>query len=150
LGKIVELAVQECEELAIESNVALAVKATSDLPPVLVCEIFFVEALGRLLDNAIKFSGDDGEFVMVDVRTTDGWVEVSVRDQGIGIAAEEIPHLFERFRQIGRDKNEQQGAGLGLAIARELIQLHGGKITVESKPGEGSVFTIRLPVAEES
>jgi signal transduction histidine kinase len=74
-------------------------------------------------------------------------VEVAVTDEGVGIAADQIHHLFERFRQVGRDKMEQQGLGLGLAVARGLIDLHDGEITVESRPGEGSTFTIRLPVA---
>jgi signal transduction histidine kinase len=85
----------------------------------------------------------------VRAQTTGRWVEVSVTDHGVGIAAKELPNLFERFRQIDRDRMEQQGLGLGLAIAREYVQLHGGDISVESTPGQGSTFTIRLPVAEE-
>jgi signal transduction histidine kinase len=73
---------------------------------------------------------------------------VAVTDEGVGIAAEDFPYLFERFRQINRDEMEQQGVGLGLSIAQALVRLHGGEITVESTPGEGSTFTIRLPVAD--
>jgi signal transduction histidine kinase len=101
------------------------------------------------LDNAIKFSQDERKQVVVSVRAVDEWVEIAVQDEGIGIAAKEIPHLFKRFRQINREATEQQGAGLGLAIAQELIKLHGGEITVNSRPGEGAAFTIRLPVAKE-
>jgi signal transduction histidine kinase len=88
--------------------------------------------------------------VWIDVRASDEWVETAVRDEGVGIAAEQIPYMFERFRQIDRERMEQQGAGLGLAIARDLIALHGGEISVDSQVGEGSTFTIRLPVAEQS
>jgi signal transduction histidine kinase len=70
-----------------------------------------------------------------------------VADQGVGIAPKELDHIFERFRQIDRDRMEQQGSGLGLALAIELIRLHKGEITVESELGEGSTFTIRLPIA---
>jgi signal transduction histidine kinase len=120
----------------------------TSLPQVRLCEPFLVDALGRLLDNAIRFSRDSGERVSVDVRVSGPWVEIAVQDEGIGIASDQIPNLFERFRQIDRQHMEQQGAGLGLAIARELIDLHGGEITVDSQIGEGSTFTIRLPVAE--
>jgi len=75
-------------------------------------------------------------------------VKLTVEDKGIGIPPEEIPNLFERFRQIGREKTEQQGLGLGLAIARDIVNLHGGKIEVKSEPGRGSSFTICLPRAK--
>lgn len=70
-------------------------------------------------------------------------------DRGVGIPAEHLSHVFERFRQIDREKMEQQGIGVGLSIAQELIRLRGGEITVESVLDEGSTFTIRLPVAEQ-
>jgi signal transduction histidine kinase len=73
-------------------------------------------------------------------------VRIAVSDKGVGIPADQMEHLFDRFRQINRDQQEQQGVGLGLAIAHELIRLHAGQITVESTPGEGSTFTILLPV----
>jgi signal transduction histidine kinase len=113
-----------------------------------LCEPLFADALGRLIDNGIKFSKDEGKRVMVSAQATAGWVEVPVQDQGVGIPTEEIPHLFERFRQVNRKKMEQQGVGLGLAIAQELIRLHDGEITVRSDHGAGSTFTIRLPVAK--
>lgn len=148
LGTIVERIVHQYEAQAASCGLTLEVKTTPDLPPVRLCENFFVNILGRLVDNAIKFSQGKGERVAITVQATDGWVEVTVQDGGVGIPAEEMLHLFERFRQIGREEMEQQGIGLGLAIAQELTRLHGGEITVESKVGEGSTFIIRLPVAE--
>ncbi len=148
LGTIVERVVYQYEAQATSCGMTLEVKTTPDLPPVRLCENFFVNILGRLVDNAIKFSQGKGERVAITVQATDGWVEVTVQDEGVGIPAEEMLHLFERFRQIGREEMEQQGIGLGLAIAQELTRLHGGEITVESKVGEGSTFIIRLPVAE--
>jgi len=148
LGTIVEHAVQKCEEQAATRGVALEVKAAPDLPPVRLCEPFFEDALRRLVDNAIKFSQGEEKQVTVSVQATDEWVEIAVKDRGVGIPAKQIPYLFERFRQIGRDEMEQQGTGTGLAIAQNLADLHGGEIIVESTLGEGSVFTIRLPIAE--
>ncbi|HIP87120.1 MAG TPA: hybrid sensor histidine kinase/response regulator [Anaerolineales bacterium] len=149
LGNVVERTVWQHALQAAERGVALEVQVAPDLPPVLICETLFVDALGRLIDNGIKFSLRDERRVTVRARVADGRVEVSVIDRGIGIPPEEIPHLFERFRQIGRDRLEQQGVGIGLAIAREVIRLHGGDIEVESTPGEGSTFTIWLPAVSE-
>lgn len=106
--------------------------------------------MGRLIDNAIKFSRPDGDQVTVCARRAGDRVEVAVTDEGVGISAEKLHCLFERFRQIGRQEMEQQGMGLGLAIAWRLIELHHGEITVESAAGEGSTFTIRLPTAATS
>jgi signal transduction histidine kinase len=104
--------------------------------------------LGRLIDNAIKFTRDKGGPVTVRTRVVDEWLEIAVQDYGVGVSADTIPGLFTRFRQINRDSMEQQGTGLGLAIAQELIALHGGEIVVDSVLGEGSTFTIRLPIAQ--
>jgi len=147
LGTIVKRAVSRHEEQAAANNLTLETDVAPDLPAVQLCEPLFSDALERLVDNAIKFSHGRGKRVLVSARPANGWVEIAVQDWGIGIPANEIPHLFERFRQINREKLEQRGVGLGLAIAKELIQLHGGEITVESKVNEGSTFTIRLPVA---
>ena len=149
LGEILERTAQQYEQQAADCGVTLETKVEPDLPPVLLCDLLFTDALGRLVDNGIKFCRGEGKRVTVSGRAADGWVEMAVSDEGVGIPPEEIPHLFERFRQVGRQQMEQQGAGLGLAIARELIHLHGGEITVESMPGEGSTFTIRLPAISD-
>lgn len=150
LGEIVERTVKKLKEQAQARGVALEVELPSSLPPVRLCEPFFTEALGRLIDNGIKFSRHQEKRVTVSGQVQNGWVEIAVRDRGVGIAPEEIPHLFERFRQINREKLEQQGIGLSLAITRDLIGLHGGEIVVESTFGEGSTFTIRLPIANKA
>ncbi|MGB9774956.1 MAG: hybrid sensor histidine kinase/response regulator [Anaerolineae bacterium] len=145
-AEIVRETVRRYEPLATQNGVLLEARVPPELPPVPLCEPFFADALGRLVDNGIKFSRGKGKRVVVEAGVSGDWVEVSVADNGVGIRAEEIPHLFERFRQIDRERLEQQGIGLGLAIARELIRLHGGDITVESVYGAGSRFTIRLPL----
>jgi len=144
LAEIVERTARQHEEQAAAHGVTLETKV-EPLSPVQLCEPFFVEALSRLLGNAFKFSRPESKRVTVSARTSGNWVEIAVTDEGVGIPPEEMPHLFERFRQIGREQMEQQGVGLGLVIAQELIHLHGGQITVESKPNVGSTFTIRLP-----
>ncbi len=147
IGTLIQQTVARYEPLAAQNGITLEVRLSPQLPVIPLCEPFFTDALGRLVDNAIKFSRGKGNRVTVTARAAGDWVEVSVTDYGIGIRPDAIPHLFERFRQIDRERMEQQGVGLGLAIARELIRLHGGEIAVESRFGEGSTFTIRLPVA---
>ena len=148
LDTILEHTVQQHEEQATACGVTLKTIVEPDLPPVRLYEPFFTDALKRLVDNGIKFSRGDGKQVTVSAQVVDDWVEISVADQGVGISPEDMPHLFERFRQFDRESMEQQGIGLGLAITRELILLHSGEITVESELGMGSTVTIRLPIAK--
>ena len=150
LNTVLEVTVRQHEKQAAAQGVTLETKLEPNLPPVQLCEPFFADALGRLVDNGIKFSRGKGKQVTVSSRTTGEEVEIAIADEGVGIPTKELSHLFERFRQIGREQMEQQGIGVGLAVAQELIHLHGGEIAVESTFGAGSTFTIRLPVAEEA
>jgi two-component system sensor histidine kinase SenX3 len=115
---------------------------------VLIYDNFFTDALSRLIDNAIKFSRRKGDRVTVSAQVEDGWVEIAVTDEGVGISPQGVAHLFERFRQIDREKMEQQGIGLGLSIVKALITCMEGEVGVVSELGEGSTFTIRLPAAQ--
>jgi signal transduction histidine kinase len=148
-GDIITRTVRQHRPSATAKGLTLETQIPSNLPPVYLCEFLLVDALGRLIENAIKFSKDHGEPVTVSARSTEGWLRVSVTDRGIGIHPEQIPNLFQRFHQIDRETMEQQGVGLGLSIAQELIKLHQGKITVESSLGQGSTFTIHLPITKE-
>ncbi|HEY8498430.1 MAG TPA: HAMP domain-containing sensor histidine kinase, partial [Limnochordales bacterium] len=106
------------------------------------------ELLVILLDNAIRYTPAGGE-IRVGLRHTPGQeVALSVADTGIGIAPEDLPHIFERFYRADKARSRATGGtGLGLAIARWIVEAHGGRIEVESQPGRGSRFTVRLPVA---
>jgi two-component system sensor histidine kinase/response regulator len=149
LDAIVAQTIREFEERAAACGLTLERRVDPNLPPVQLSAPLFVDALGRLIDNAIKFSHGRGKQVTVGAWATRGWVEVAVSDEGVGIASEDIPHLFQRFWQIDRERREQQGLGLGLSIAQELIRLHAGNITVKSILGGGSTFTILLPMVGE-
>jgi len=106
--------------------------------------------LDALLGNAIKFNRDGGT-VAVRARRDDGWLEVAVADTGIGIAQEDMPKLFKPLVQLDSCLARKYGGiGLGLALARRLAELQGGTIEVASEPGQGSTFTLRLPIQEES
>jgi signal transduction histidine kinase len=103
------------------------------------------QVLLNLLSNALKFTPEGGR---IDVRAamTEGVAEVSVADTGVGIAPEDQEAIFEEFRQVGTADKKVEGTGLGLALSRKFIELHGGRIWVESEVGEGSTFSFRLPM----
>ena len=101
--------------------------------------------LANLVDNALKYSPDGGR-VLIAGRLVDGEVELSVSDEGIGIASEELPHLFERFHRA-TELAAKESFGLGLYTCKRIVEAHGGRIEVASEPGRGSTFTAFLPVA---
>jgi signal transduction histidine kinase len=102
-----------------------------------------------LLDNAVKYTPPQGR-ITVSLRASDGFAVAEVRDTGIGIAAEDLAHIFERFFRADRVRSrETGGAGLGLCIGQWIAQAHGGTIRAFSKPGEGSVFQVQIPLAGE-
>jgi signal transduction histidine kinase len=104
------------------------------------------QVLLNLLSNALKFTSEGGQ---IDVRAElrDGTAEISVRDTGVGIAPEDQEAVFEEFRQVGIASKKVEGTGLGLAISRKFIELHGGRIWVESQVGKGSTFAFTLPLS---
>jgi len=102
------------------------------------------QILYNLLSNAVKFTPDGGR-IDVNVRADNGDVRVEVRDTGIGVAPEDQEQIFEEFRQVGRERS-REGTGLGLTLTKRFVELHGGRIWVDSTPGKGSTFTFTLPL----
>jgi signal transduction histidine kinase len=99
----------------------------------------------NLLSNAVKFTPEGGR-IELRAAPADRAVEVSVSDSGIGIATEDQEAIFEEFRQVGSDyARKREGTGLGLALARRFVELHGGRIWVKSALGQGSTFTFTIP-----
>lgn len=137
------------EERALKQQSALILRAEPPYTPICACEIYFVEVVSRLLDNALKFSNGTQQPVVITVESKPNWLTIAVTDYGIGIPLSEQGNLFQKFRQIGRERYEQQGLGLGLYIARQLMVAHGGDIEVESEPGEGSTFILRFPAVTD-
>jgi signal transduction histidine kinase len=104
------------------------------------------QILLNLLSNAVKFTPEGGR-IGINARQADGAAEISVSDTGIGIAPEDQPKIFEEFRQVGSDNAKKvEGTGLGLTLAKKFVELHGGRIWVESEIGKGSKFTFTLPI----
>ena len=127
-------------------HLSLEVDIAPGLPSVSSDERWLAHVLVNLVSNAVKFTPEGGR-IGIDARQTDGSVEISVSDTGVGIAAEDQPKVFEEFRQVGSDyAHKVEGTGLGLTLAKKFVELHGGKIWVESEAGKGSTFTFTLPI----
>lgn len=129
LGAGIELIVDPCPELAVNAD-----------------RRRLHQVITNLVANAIKFS-ESGSAVRLAARTTGSMAEVAVTDEGIGIAPADLPHIGERFYRSDA-VNDISGTGLGVAIARELVELHGGRLRIESDLGKGSLFAFTLPLAD--
>ncbi len=108
--------------------------------------------VGNLLNNAVKYSPEGGAIVVTVAREREDaaeWAVLTVRDQGIGIPKDDLPHIFDRFQRSRTVVGRIAGTGIGLAAAKQLVEQHGGSIAVDSAPGRGSSFTIRLPIAAD-
>jgi len=112
-------------------------------------ENFVRELLTILVDNAIKFSKKEGK-IEISIKAKNNCAQISVKDNGIGIDEKDIPYIFDRFYKAdtSRSKNEAPGFGLGLSIAKEIVEAHKGKISVKSKKGTGTEFLIKLPLIQ--
>ncbi|WKZ45045.1 MAG: HAMP domain-containing sensor histidine kinase [Anaerolineales bacterium] len=130
-----------------KANVALQVDVPEGLPVLIGDGDRLSQVFTNLVDNALKFTSAGGR-VTLSAREDGGAIQFEVADSGVGVESEALPRLFDRFYQAdpSRARNDRHGAGLGLAIAREIVQAHGGKIGVRSSVGHGTTFTIRLPL----
>jgi signal transduction histidine kinase len=130
--------------------VVLAHEPPGDASTVASLDIeLFERAVANLVDNALKFCSA-GSHITLGVRRDGDAVRVSVADSGAGIAATELPHLFDRFyqaRQSVAPATGEGGKGLGLAIVKRIAELHGGSVSVSSRPGRGTTVTLSLPAA---
>jgi signal transduction histidine kinase len=162
LTEVVHSAVTAASGLAKDKHLPIHVNLPpSDLPFVRGHRDRLIQVITNLLSNSIRFteqgqitvSGEQlcvpgGEGLPLNALPPGDWVILRITDTGIGIPAEEIPHLFEKFTQAGDTLTEKPaGTGLGLAISKEIIEHHGGRIWVESEPGHGSTFSFILPAA---
>ncbi len=132
------------QEKGVEVNISMPDGA---LPPVIGYARYLQTALGELLDNAIKFSAGIYNTVYLSAFAENGSVCLRVTDRGRGIPSGELGNIFDAFYQINREQFEDQGGGSGLAIVKRVVELHGGKVSVQSTVKEGSTFTISLPIA---
>ena len=148
LREAVDRGVVMVRERASKSGVALAAEIEPEVQVVSGDERRIRQILFNLLSNAVKFTPAGGR-IDVSARLVDEEIQLAVADTGPGIAPEDLDRIFEEFQQTDAGARQQEGTGLGLALSRRLVELHGGRIWVESEVGVGSRFVFTLPVTQE-
>ncbi|MEA2572367.1 MAG: two-component system, OmpR family, phosphate regulon sensor histidine kinase PhoR [Acidobacteriota bacterium] len=143
---LIDDAVAHCRWLAEEAGVKLETQVASDLPAIAGDESALERAVQNLIANAIRHGGD-GEWVGVRAERSNGAVAITVEDRGRGIAARDLPHLFEPFYR-GRDASRVRGTGLGLTIVHQIAAAHGGKVEVARRRQRGAAFTLLIPAGQ--
>jgi two-component system, OmpR family, phosphate regulon sensor histidine kinase PhoR len=145
LTGILKSAIQFCQPPAQSNNIRLDLHCPDDVL-VMANAPLLEQAVMNLIDNSIKFS-EPGNSVLIEASIDDSDLVISVSDQGCGIEAQHLPRLFERFYRVDKARSRQSGGtGLGLAIVKHIAQVHHGMVDVQSTPGQGSVFTVKLPL----
>lgn len=127
----------------------LRVRAPASLPPAAIDPVRIEQVLRNLVDNAVKFSPVDGT-IDISIGTRGDVLIVTVRDEGPGVPSEYQARIFERFFRVEREGSSVAGAGLGLAICKRFVELHGGEIALDSRPGQGAAFRFTLPIGAAS
>jgi two-component system phosphate regulon sensor histidine kinase PhoR len=148
LGRLLQQAVQDLQASADERNVELHLSLPPKIPKIRGDKDRLAVVFNNLLGNAIKYTEAGGSATLTcEDRGRD--LEITVSDTGLGISEEDLPHIFEKFYRSSSEQVEKRpGTGLGLATARQIVRLHGGEITVTSRLGEGSRFSVTLPAYE--
>lgn len=142
---IIKVALKPFEKSAMEKGIKLLVEAGDSLPSIRADFNKMIWVISNLVGNAMRYAPDDGSGeIRINARIHAGKLEVSVSDNGSGIAADQLDRIFDKYVQIPNDRGQMGSAGLGLAISREIVVAHGGEIHVTSKPGQGSTFTFTL------
>jgi two-component system phosphate regulon sensor histidine kinase PhoR len=145
LGEVVNDTVALLQVQAERRDINIELNVQPGLPPLLAEGGLIRSVVRNLVSNAIKFNHDGGQ-VRISISEDDGNLKLSVEDEGIGIPQDAIPLLFTKFYRVpSAAAEETHGTGLGLALAREAVVAHGGRIEVESTPGKGSRFTVIIP-----
>ena len=150
LGEVLDDIALRFAARAAQQGVALAFRQLGSAPPVAEVDVeLFERAVANLLDNALKFT-PAGRAITLTAQKHGDWVQVAVADQGPGIAAADLPHLFDRLYQARSSvapATSEEGKGLGLAIVKRIVELHHGTVTVDSAPGRGTTVTMVLKAA---
>jgi len=147
VGKIVNDAIAEIAHLAREKSADIKTEIPTNLPRISADRERLLQVLTNLLSNSLKYCTSKPQ-IIVSARRVDDAVEISVADNGIGIAEEDLKKVFDRFYRVPRSEvSGQAGTGLGLSIAKSIVEAHGGSIRAESEPNKGSTFRFTIPFA---
>ncbi|MBA2213274.1 sensor histidine kinase [Sellimonas intestinalis] len=147
LSELTEMVCEEQAMLSEEKKIVITTQIEPDLF-VKVDETFYIRMLVNLISNAISY-GKAGGHILVSCYEQSGFFVGQVEDDGIGIAAEDLPHIWERFYRVDSSRSASGHSGLGLSMVKWIVEAHGGTISVKSSPGEGSIFTFLLPMKAE-
>jgi signal transduction histidine kinase len=149
VGDVIQSVLDSYRPQAVNKQIDLEVELSEEMQPLEVDTTLIRQAIANLVDNALKYTPAKGEVNITAFQRNERQI-VQVRDSGVGIAPTDQARLFEKFyRARGRATLNVKGSGLGLAIVKSIMQLHGGKVAVDSKLGEGSVFTLEFPIHPE-
>ena len=146
LASISAEAILELEKQWLNRKIKINTDIPTDLPSVFADQRRMMQVLLNLIENALKFSEDEGEIFITMLHRTNQWVEVIVRDNGPGIPQEEQQRIFVDRVRLPQTSQETIGFGIGLSVCRRIVEVHGGKIWVVSKPTEGACFYFTVPV----
>jgi two-component system phosphate regulon sensor histidine kinase PhoR len=145
VARLIEGVIEDYRGRPAAAHHELDFDADAALPELLIDPLKISQVLGNLLDNALKYT-PKGTRIAVTAKRQGAEVEVCVRDNGPGIPAEDLPHLFERFYRVDKGRSRDKGGtGLGLSIVKQIVQLHGGRVRAESTFGQGTAFYFNLP-----
>ena len=148
IAELIKQAVTRWQPSVAAKDMSLSLDLPDKLPPVNIDWQRISQVLHNLLENAVAHTGKGGTITVTATRQGD-WIEVSVSDTGEGIPVEDLPNIFERFYRVDKSRTRATGgSGLGLTIAKRLVEAHGGKIEAQSELGRGSRFSFTIPIAE--
>lgn len=140
--------IESIEASASEKNITIEKNKPDIFPNLMADKDLLKTAIINILGNALKYTPPNGS-ITLEISEQDKMVVFDISDTGYGISAEELPHIFEKFyRSSDPQIADQDGSGLGLATTAEIVHLHGGEIDVQSEPGSGTHFTIKLPMED--
>ncbi|MGA7677066.1 MAG: ATP-binding protein [Dehalococcoidia bacterium] len=148
LGEFVSAEIASIQNRCREKRISIDAELPIGLPLVFIDRDRIRQVLHNLIDNALRYTQAGGTIKIGASHKIRGWVTVSVSDSGSGIDSEDLPRVFDHFYKVDRSRHRGHGgAGIGLAMVKQLVELHGGKVWVESRKGKGSTFFFTLPVA---
>lgn len=145
IGEMVSESISNLMISSGEKNIDIVKDIPTNLPLAFIDEGRIRQVMRNLLDNALRYTPDNGN-IMIRAIIRQDWIEISVSDSGSGIAPEDIPYIFDHFYKADRSRSRKySGSGIGLALVKQIIELHGGRVWAESKPGVGSTFHFTIP-----
>ena len=151
ITEIIHDAIASTRQLVEDKNISIEYELNDQPPPISGDRDRLVQVMVNLISNAVKFCDSDRGKIVIRLTSSDQQVQIDVKDNGIGIKAEDQSIIFEKFQQVkDPTRGRPYGTGIGLTISKRIIDFHHGRIWVDSKPGQGSTFSFSLPTTREA